>query len=52
MIGRDALVETVRRDGLMLESKQFAGHVAVQADTSPAAVTAVLPEAAVAKASA
>lgn len=38
LIGRPALVEAVRREGLLLESKQFTGRVALQADTSPAAV--------------
>lgn len=38
LIGRPALVEAVKRDGLLLESKQFTGRVAMQADTSPAAV--------------
>jgi 2-dehydropantoate 2-reductase len=38
LIGRPALVEAVRKDGLLLESKQFTGRVPMQADDSPAAV--------------
>lgn len=38
LIGRDALVEAIRREGLLLESRQFTGRVALEADTSPAAV--------------
>jgi 2-dehydropantoate 2-reductase len=38
LIGRPALVEAVRKDGLLLESKQFTGHIPLQADSSPAAV--------------
>ena len=38
LIGRPALVEVVRHEGLLLESKQFTGRVPVLADTSPAAV--------------
>ncbi len=38
LIGRPALVDAVRREGLLLESRQFTGRVTLQADTSPAAV--------------
>ena len=38
LIGRPALVEAVKDEGLLLESKHFTGRVPVQADTSPAAV--------------
>ena len=38
LIGRPALVDAVRREGLLLESPHFNGRVAVQADSSPAAV--------------
>ena len=38
LIGRPALVETVRHEGLLLESKHFTGRVPVQADTLPSAV--------------
>jgi 2-dehydropantoate 2-reductase len=38
LIGRPALVETVRKEGLLLESRQFTGRVTLQADVSPAAV--------------
>ena len=38
LIGRPALVGVVRQEGLLLESRQFTGRVALQADTSPAAV--------------
>jgi 2-dehydropantoate 2-reductase len=38
LIGRPALVEAVKDEGLLLESKHFTGRVAVQADASPAAV--------------
>jgi 2-dehydropantoate 2-reductase len=38
LIGRPALVEGVRQSGLLLESKQFTGRLAVEADTSPEAV--------------
>lgn len=38
LIGRPALVEAVRANGLLLESKQFTGRVPMQADTSPSAV--------------
>jgi 2-dehydropantoate 2-reductase len=38
LIGRPALVEAVRKEGLLLESRQFTGHVPLQADSSPAAV--------------
>ncbi len=38
LIGRPALVDAVKREGLLLESKQFTGRVPMQADTSPAAV--------------
>ncbi len=36
LIGRPALVERVKKEGLLLESKHFTGRVPVQADTSPA----------------
>jgi 2-dehydropantoate 2-reductase len=38
LIGRPALVDVVRREGLLLESKHFNGRVTLQADSSPAAV--------------
>lgn len=38
LIGRPGLVDAVKSEGLLLESKQFNGRVPVQADTSPAAV--------------
>ena len=38
LIGRSAVVDAIRRDGLLLESSEFSGRVVVQADTSPAAV--------------
>ena len=38
LIGRPPLVEAVRKEGLLLESRQFTGRVALQADASPAAV--------------
>ena len=38
LIGRQALVDAVKGEGILLESKQFTGRVPVQADTSPAAV--------------
>jgi 2-dehydropantoate 2-reductase len=38
LIGRPALVDAVRKEGLLLESRQFTGRVALQADASPAAV--------------
>ena len=38
LIGRSALVDAIRREGLLLESSEFTGRVNVEADTSPAAV--------------
>jgi 2-dehydropantoate 2-reductase len=38
LIGRQALVDAVKGEGILLESKQFTGRVPMQADTSPAAV--------------
>jgi 2-dehydropantoate 2-reductase len=38
LIGRQSLVDAVKGEGILLESKQFTGRVPVQADTSPAAV--------------
>jgi 2-dehydropantoate 2-reductase len=38
LIGRPGLVEAVKDEGLLLESKHFTGRVAVKADASPAAV--------------
>jgi 2-dehydropantoate 2-reductase len=38
LIGRPVLVDAVKRQGVLLESKQFVGRVAAQADTSPSAV--------------
>src|SRR5690349_11334266 len=38
LIGRPALVDAVKSQGLLLESKQFTGRVALGADTSPTAV--------------
>ena len=38
LIGRSALVDAIRREGLLLESGEFTGRINVEADTSPAAV--------------
>ncbi|MBC9071552.1 2-dehydropantoate 2-reductase [Thauera sp. CAU 1555] len=38
LIGRPAHVEAMRRDGLLLDTQQFREHVAVQANTDPAAM--------------
>jgi 2-dehydropantoate 2-reductase len=38
LIGRPSLVDAVKVEGVLLESKQFTGRVPVQADSSPAAV--------------
>jgi 2-dehydropantoate 2-reductase len=38
LIGRPALVEAVRENGVLLESKHFTGRVPMQADTSPSVV--------------
>jgi 2-dehydropantoate 2-reductase len=38
LIGRSGVVDAIKREGLLLESREFTGRVVVQADTSPVAV--------------